>query len=105
MADVKDILSDENGDLLIKDGDIVIGESTKQHQKALLLAAKGSYKQFPEVGVDLRKYLLGELDLESLATAIGEEMEADGMRIQSLKLESIETLRLEAYYTQSESEE
>ncbi|MEI2758964.1 MAG: oxidase [Bacteroidia bacterium] len=104
MAEVKDILIDADYDLVIKDGDLVIGESTDQHQLCILLANKGQYKQFPDVGVGINEFLQDEVDLGDLSSEINEQFEKDGMRITSLKLESIESLRVEAYYQYESAE-
>ncbi len=53
----KDILLDEDNDLLIVNGDLVIGESEEQDIKMILQAVKNDYKQFPELGVDLVKHI------------------------------------------------
>lgn len=67
MAKVYDILLDETGDLAIKNGDLVIGESTLQHQRILLLATKGGFKQHPTTGVDIQSYLLDDSDVDYTA--------------------------------------
>jgi hypothetical protein len=105
MAEVRDILLDENYDLIIKDGDLLVAESTEQHQRCILMANKGQFKQVPDVGVGINEWLNKESNLEELSTLIAEEFEKDGMRIKSLKLESIESLRVEAYYQTNESKE
>ncbi len=51
----KDILLDEDNDLIIQSGDFVLDESEEQDIKMILQAVKNDYKQFPEIGVDLVK--------------------------------------------------
>jgi hypothetical protein len=46
-----DILLDDNNDLRIENGDFVVGDSTKQHQKLLLMLSKGDTRQFALDGV------------------------------------------------------
>ena len=94
----KDIVLNDNNDLLINDGDFVVGESTYQHQKHLLLAEKGDYKQFPTAGVASKKYLERERP-DEYARAIRQEFVADGMNVKTLTiLENLE-LSIDAEYT------
>ena len=94
----KDIVLNDNNDLLINNGDFVVGESTYQHQKHLLLAEKGDYKQFPTAGVASKKYLERESP-DEYARAIRQEFVADGMNVTTLTiLENLE-LSIDAEYT------
>lgn len=94
----KDIVLNDNNDLLINNGDFVQSESTYQHQKHLLLAEKGDYKQFPTAGVASKKYLERESP-DEYARAIRQEFVADGMNVKTLTiLENLE-LSIDAEYT------
>lgn len=94
---VKDFILTENNDLLIEDGDLVVNETTYQHQKHLLLAEKGDYKQHPKTGVASKKYLERESP-DEYARAIRQEFVADGMNVKTLKiLENLE-LSIDAEY-------
>ena len=94
----KDIVLNDNNDLLINNGDFVVSESTYQHQKHLLLAEKGDYKQFPTAGVASKKYLERESP-DEYARAIRQEFVADGMNVTTLTiLENLE-LSIDAEYT------
>lgn len=52
-----DVLLDENGDLLIENGDFSIGESDQQHVNCIFIAHPGHYKQFPLTGFGASRYL------------------------------------------------
>ena len=92
-----DFLFNEQNEPEIKDGDFVIGESTYQHQKHLLLAEKGDYKQHPTAGVASKRYLERERP-DEYARAIRQEFVADGMDVKTLKiLENLE-LSIDAEY-------
>lgn len=80
---MNDVLLDDEFDLLIKNGDLVIGESTYQHQQLLLLAEKGEIREFPTRGVGIRTWLLDD-QAGNLNGAIKREFEADGMRVESV---------------------
>ena len=53
-----DILLDDDLDLLIKDGDFVIGECLNQQITCLLQAVPGAYKQWPSVGCGIDSFIL-----------------------------------------------
>lgn len=85
MAKVNDILLDETGDLKIVNGDIVIGESTNQHQRLMLLASKGNFKQVPLIGVGLIDYLNDE-NPGALKTEIRKQLTSDYQLIKRLEI-------------------
>lgn len=53
----KDILLDENGDLLIENGDFVIGDSDLQDVELIFHSQKGEFKEHPLVGFGAENYL------------------------------------------------
>lgn len=57
MAAAYDIQSDENGDLLIFNNDLVYGLSDNQHIEDTMVASPLSWKQFPADGVNIELYL------------------------------------------------
>ena len=94
---MEDFVLTEDNDLLIENGDLVINETSYQHQKHLLLAEKGDYKQHPTIGVASKKYLERESP-DEYARAIRQEFVADGMNVKTLKiLENLE-LCIDAQY-------
>lgn len=64
MTHGKDILIDlgGDGDLLVRDGDFVIGDSDQQNIKLLLEADKGQIRFWPFLGAGIRRQLGGSLD-------------------------------------------
>jgi hypothetical protein len=80
---VNDVLISNDYDLLIANGDFVIGESTPQHQQLLLLAGKGDYKLTPLIGVDVFNHLHDHSP--TLARDARIEFIKDGMQVQSIK--------------------
>lgn len=76
---MKDILLDENFDLMVKDGDFVIGDSTEQNKALLLLAQKGEFRQWPDTGVGINDYLEDD-ELSELGVEIQKQFELDGMK-------------------------
>lgn len=84
---MKDFLLSADFDLQIKDGDIVIGESNQQHQQCLLLAEKGAYKQFPDIGVGLMTFLKDD-NPDELLREIRLQFSNDGMKVNRLGFEN-----------------
>lgn len=94
---MKDLLLDENGDLLIKDGDFVIGESDNQHQLDILLAEKGEFKEFPELGVGIQEMLSDDEFVEFLIEA-KKNLEYDGMDINNIEFTKDGKLKIDGKY-------
>lgn len=92
----------DNDDLLIADGDFVVGESTQQHQSLLIRLKKGELRQYPKTGVGVDDFLLddnaGDIYLE-----IQRQLEADGNVIRDItvRLNEVENkleTEVDAYY-------
>ena len=80
--DMEDYKHLPDGDLDIQD-DLFITESTYQHQRDLLLAAKGHIRDMPERGVG-SVYFLSESDPEAYFREIKKEMTLDGMTVRKV---------------------
>lgn len=94
---MKDFLLDENGDLLIENGDFVIGESDNQHQKDILIATKGEFKEFPEIGVGIEA-MLSDDDYMDLLIEAKKNLEYDGMKINNIEFTEEGTLKIDGKY-------
>lgn len=94
----KDILLDKNNnDLVIQNGDLVIGESTRQHQQLLLLFEKGDLIEFPTHGVGTRGWINDDVSFADLKAQIKREFERDGMKVTRIAVSS-HTITTEATY-------
>jgi len=80
---MKDFRLNENGDLAIVNGDFVIADATSQHQEHIIVAQKGEYKEFPEIGVGIENMVLDE-NPRKILTQIRRNFEYDGMKVNSL---------------------
>ncbi|AUS06473.1 oxidase [Pseudotamlana carrageenivorans] len=78
-----DILIDTNNELIIENGDFVIGLSDEQHQKHIIIANKGEYKESPEVGVGIQQMLNNDEFTASLIE-IKKQLEYDGMTVNNV---------------------
>jgi hypothetical protein len=86
-----------NEDLEIRGGDFLLGYSDEIHQKHILLAEKGEYKQFPELGVGILNHLNSE-DATALLIEAKRNFEYDRMLVSELKFTDENTLHVEAIY-------
>ncbi len=93
----QDILLDDEFDLIFADGDFVTGESTAQHQKLLIIADKGEFKEAPQRGVGARRYL-EDHNPSNLAREIRQEFTRDGMVVKTVKIETDLTIQVDANY-------
>lgn len=91
-----DILFQENGDLLFVNGDIQYGESTRQHQRDILLAQPGDYKHAPDATVGMKSYLKDD-SKDELLSAILVKFRKDGMNVELIDLVGNE-LKIKASY-------
>ncbi len=92
-----DILTDDNGDLLIQNGDIVIGESDNQHQVDIILSNKGEYKEFPEIGVGIVQ-MLSDDDPMSVLIEIKKNLQYDSMKVNNVKFEENGKITIDGSY-------
>lgn len=96
---MKDIIKDidGNGDLVIRNDDLVTGVSDMQHKQDLLLTEKGNIKQYPYAGVGAQTYLEAE-DVPGLLREIGMQYSADGMKVDKIELTKSGILNVAAQY-------
>jgi hypothetical protein len=90
-------------DLVIDDsvggtGDFVLEESTSQHQRQLLLNAKGDFKENPTICVNAFNYLDGE-DFAGLMRAIAVEFSKDGMDVDNVGVDANGEVKVSGKYT------
>lgn len=75
----RDIMLDpETGDLVFANGDIAVGNSDEQNAQLIVNAEKGEYKEHPQLGVGLRKYLKSTGREREMRREIAVQLELDG---------------------------
>ena len=92
-----DIGLDDTEDLAITVGDLMIMESTAQHQRQLIMNNKGDFKQNPTTCVGAFEYLDDE-HFQALIRAISIEFTRDGMDVISVGLSADGTISSDAFY-------
>jgi hypothetical protein len=93
-----DIKSDETGDIDVLIGDIQYTESTEQHQRDILLAHKGHYKEVPAVGVGAINFLNDESP-DDFLRIVRKEFTKDGMKVKKIAITVGGDLNINAAYT------
>lgn len=86
-----------NNDLEFEAGDLMVGFSDEYHQKHVLIAEKGEYKQFPELGVGMFNLLNSE-EMVAMLIEARRNFEYDGMRVDELRFSDENTLVVKANY-------
>ncbi|MFK7004593.1 oxidase [Flavobacterium covae] len=81
---MQEFLLDQEGDLDFTGGDFNIGNSDAQHQEHILVAHKGEYKQFPELGVGITQ-ILNDDEYMGTLIEIKKNLEYDGMHVKNVK--------------------
>ncbi|MFC5408001.1 hypothetical protein ACFPMF_01680 [Larkinella bovis] len=95
---MNDFLHDpETGDLLLRNGDLVVGDATDKHHEDIVIFHKAWNHFDPLIGVGLSKYLLDEGGAPGLTRSIRVELERDGNRVENVLLEP-DTITIVARY-------
>lgn len=71
-----------DNDLVIKNGDFVIGESDSQHIEDSINAYAGWWKEHPQDGVGIFSYLNSSGRVQELARKIKLELQSDGYNVE-----------------------
>lgn len=81
----KDILLDDNDDLIIENGDFKIGESLTQDVGLILRMNQGELKEDPLLGANLIQLIKSSVDNDELQTRVKLHLQRDGKDYEALK--------------------
>lgn len=81
----KDIILDEDNDLLFKNGDLVIAESEMQEVGLILQSNQGDWKQSPIIGTNLTTEIRGSANKVKRERNIRIQMRLDGKNYETIK--------------------
>lgn len=73
-----------DGDLLIVNGDFVVGDTTKQEVYDILVSNPGDWLQFPNCGCSLESYQNGFTT--GLDSVVRKQLTADGFTVKKLTI-------------------
>lgn len=85
----KDVILDSDGDMEILNGDIFINESDSQHVEMILTADKGQFRQFPLIGVGIKKFSNGPFSPQAIKQSIKLQLESDGYNVRKIDVSKI----------------
>ena len=94
MAERQDIQLDRD-ELLIEDGDFVVGDSNYQQICHIMTAAPGSYKHAPMLGVNINS-MLGANDLVHLERIIREQLTKERFSIKQVVIADCQNIDIDA---------
>jgi len=95
-----DFLINGNNDLLISNGDFVIGDAALYQARTILESTKGEIRQFPLIGAGLVKFIGSTLDENILKQIAKDELAKDGLKLKSISTSKVNketTLNIELY--------
>lgn len=79
-----DILLSEAQNLVIKNNDLVIGDSDDQNIYDILITQKGEYKRTPQIGCDANNFLNGVFDSQAIKNIVRLNLELDGFSVNEV---------------------
>lgn len=82
---MKDIMLDETGDLLFKNGDLVVGESGMQDVGLILQANQGEWKESPVIGANLVREVRGNENKLKRERNLRIQLKLDGKNYDDIK--------------------
>lgn len=85
MRDNKDILLDDSYEIVVKDGDFAIGDSTIQELECLSKTSPGQLKKDPIIGLALFRYMKSKVNEAKLRRAMKIQLKRDGKNYDELK--------------------
>jgi len=96
---VRDFISGDTADLIIKDGDFVIDYSDRHHIETLVRSEKGEFKQSPLTGIGVMNYINAPLTREiktKFEKDIRLQLSADSFEITQVAVENFENIIIDA---------
>lgn len=85
-----DILLNTDGDLLIRNGDLVVGNSDDQNVSDILQSQKGDYKRSPQIGLNAINFLSSTQNGQDIKTQVKLQLQLDGFTVQDVKITTVD---------------
>ena len=95
----QDILLDLNYDLLIQNGDLVIGESDEQSAALIVVSAPGHFKENPFVGFNAAIYKGSNTNPAEMQANLIEQFSADNAVLDKFLVENGVIMDIESHRT------
>lgn len=91
-----DLILDDNDNLTIANGDLVIGQSDDQNVEAIILAEKGQFYESPLLGYGITRRANGPFDKQRQRQLIRAELKRDNYKIVQLDIDDNFTVTIQA---------
>lgn len=94
----QDIVLDDDGDLLIENGDFAVFKSDGTHIRHIVESARGNWRFSPLLGVDIVGFTnaVGTLASIRMRRIIKSQLEQDGYRVDDVKIQNTENINIKA---------
>lgn len=88
------LIDAESGDLLVRHGGVVIGDTGSQIAEGVLVAMRGEWKECPLIGGEVTKMLGGEVDV-MWRGEVKKMLEACGLDVQKVSISEDNIITIE----------
>lgn len=78
------LLHGETNDIILQGGTMAIGKTDDQNAQLIVLAEKGEFKEYPQLGVGISQFLKSVNRENELLRAIRVQLALDGMKPRNL---------------------
>ena len=79
------LIDTESGDLLIHNGNIMIGDTDSQIAENVLVAMRGEWKEYPLIGGEVKMMLGGQVDV-MWRSQVKKMLKACGLDVQKVSI-------------------
>ncbi len=86
MTKLDFLYDSETGDLVIQNGDFVIGQSDLLQAQTILSVSKGGIRQYPLIGENLNNLLGSNLDQNVIYNLIQKALKSDNMELDDFAI-------------------
>lgn len=96
MAGRKDILLDDNFNMIFENGDVKIGDSDAQHVSVILSSPKGAFREYPELGAGLLAWIKNPLSsIRSMRREVTVQLKNDGYKVSNFNIDENQEITLD----------
>jgi hypothetical protein len=93
----KDLTLDEDDDLLISQGDLVVSDSLQQEVDLILRTSQGEWRDSPLTGFGVARRMRGQVKRPEFERALATQLELDGMQGTAVELSPDGQLSIDAH--------
>lgn len=80
----------------IANGDLFVDDSDQQHIQHILVADSGQFRQWPLLGVGIKKYLNGSANQTDIKQTIRVQLRSDNFTVKTLEVKNDYSIKIDA---------